>query len=77
VVSIYVFVHDLTQLRTAEEQFRAFVESAPDAMIVASAREEITVGTQRAELLFGYTRKGLLGRELEMLMPADGRAATA
>ena len=67
----YVFVHDLTQLKTAEEQFRAFVESAPDAMIVVGATGEIILANQRAELLFGYTREELLGRELEMLMPAD------
>ena len=67
----YVFVHDLTQLKTAEEQFRAFVESAPDAMIVVGATGEIILANQRAELLFGYTREELLGRELEMLMPAE------
>jgi PAS domain S-box-containing protein len=69
----YVLLHDLTQLKIVEEQFRAFVESAPDAMIVVGAKGEIILANQQAEQLFGYTREELLGRKHETLVPAAVR----
>ena len=66
----FVYVRDLTPLKMVEEQFRALVESAPDAMIAVNAEGEITVVNQQAEQLFGYTREEMLGQQLEMLVPA-------
>ena len=65
----YVYIRDLTPLKMVEEQFRAFVESAPDAMIVVGAKGEIILANRQAEQLFGYTREEMVGRELEMLVP--------
>jgi len=64
------YIHDLTELKTAEEQFRAFVEADPDAMIIVGSKGEIVLANQQAEQLFGYTREEMVGREHEMLVPA-------
>lgn len=66
----YIFAHDLSELKTVEEQLRSFAESAPDAMIVVNAKEEIILANQQAERVFGYTREEMLGRDHQMLIPA-------
>ena len=70
---IRLIADSLTQLTIVEEQFRAFVESAPDAMIIVGTKGEIALANQQAEQLFGYTRAEMLGREHEMLVPAGLR----
>jgi PAS domain S-box-containing protein len=75
---IQLIADSLTQMKVVEEQFRAFVESAPDAMIIVGAKGEIILANQQAEQLFGYTRAEMLGQEHEMLVPAglrEGHAA--
>jgi PAS domain S-box-containing protein len=69
----YVLIQDLTHLKIVEEQIRAFVESAPDAMIVVNAKGEVVLANHQAEQLFGYTREEMLGLQHEMLVPADVR----
>ncbi|HTP68551.1 MAG TPA: PAS domain S-box protein [Dongiaceae bacterium] len=51
------------------DQFRALLESAPDAMVVADAAGKITLINAQTETLFGYTRVELLGQPVEMLIP--------
>ncbi|MEQ9669686.1 PAS domain S-box protein [Coleofasciculus sp. G2-EDA-02] len=56
-------------LRESEAKFRAFLESASEAIIVTKAQGEIVIFNAKAEELFGYNRTEVFGREIEYLMP--------
>ncbi len=59
----------------AEGWFRRIVEGLPNAMLVVDASRRILLVNHSAETLFGYHREELVGREVEMLIPARFRAA--
>ncbi len=76
------FVLDLTERKRAESsirklreerkqasQLRAFLESAPDAMIVVNRLGAIVFVNAQTETMFGYSRDELIGNSAEMLMP--------
>jgi PAS domain S-box-containing protein len=65
------------QLRRSDKQFRALLESAPDAMVVSDSAGEIKFVNAQAERLFGYTRAELLGQNVKMLVPERSHAAHA
>jgi PAS domain S-box-containing protein len=58
----------------AEERFRALLESAPDALVLADRGGVISLVNAQTEALFGYPRGELLGRPVEMLVPGRLRA---
>jgi len=62
-------VRDLTERRRADQKFRALLESAPDAMVIVNEAGEIVLVNTQAESVFGYHRRELLGRRVEMLIP--------
>jgi PAS domain S-box-containing protein len=68
---------DLTERRAAERRFQSLIESAPDAMIIVNALGEIVLVNSRTEQLFGYSRREMLGRAVEMLLPERYRATHA
>ncbi len=51
------------------------VEASPDAKIVINERGEIVVFNQQAELLFGYDRTEVLGKDLRILLPENAHPA--
>ncbi|HBE17453.1 MAG TPA: hypothetical protein DEG17_12755 [Cyanobacteria bacterium UBA11149] len=67
---------DITEKRQAEEalrdseaKFRAFLESASEAIIVTNTLGKIVVFNAKAEDLFGYNRTEVLGKKVEVLIP--------
>jgi PAS domain S-box-containing protein len=47
----------------------AFLELAPDAIVVTDTTGHILLANHQTEMLFGYTRPELLGQHVEVLLP--------
>ena len=59
----------------AESQlFRALFETSPDAIIVVADSGRILMANPQSEKLFGYERQGLLGLQVEQLLPEATRS---
>ncbi|MBI5149452.1 MAG: PAS domain S-box protein [Candidatus Omnitrophica bacterium] len=57
-----------------ELKFKAIVEEMPDGIIVVDRKREIVLVNARAEQIFGYSRRELLGKPVEVLVPEHLRA---
>lgn len=64
---------DNSEQKSAEEQLRSVVESAPYGMLRIDENGTITLVNSQAEQLFGYSREELLGKSTEFLLPARFR----
>ncbi len=64
---------DITSRKRLEERFRQVVESAPNAMVMINAQGLIEMVNAQTEGVFGYERPELLGKPIEMLVPARFR----
>jgi len=60
---------DWTGRRRTEDKFRAFLESAADAVVIVNPKGEIALVNSQTEALFGYSRAELLGEPVEKLIP--------
>jgi PAS domain S-box-containing protein len=67
-------IRDITERRRAEERFKALLESAPDAMVIAGRDGRILLVNAQTERLFGYARGELLGQLVELLVPERFRS---
>ncbi|MGF1628991.1 MAG: PAS domain S-box protein [Kiloniellaceae bacterium] len=56
-------------LRDRETRFRALLEAAPDAIVIADNDGRIVLVNAQTERLFGYVRDGLVGQPIEILVP--------
>src|SRR5439155_22319030 len=73
-------VRDISELRAnrealeaKEEELRAVVEYAPDAVLMANESGTILFANAVAASMFGYSLKELLGNKIEMLVPMSKR----
>jgi len=57
------------ELQLSERRFRAFVDLAPDAVVIADGSGKIVLVNLQTEKQFGYTRDELVGESLEVLYP--------
>ena len=62
-----------SRLASLEERFLAFIESVPDAMVLSDRNGRIVLVNSNTERLFGYSRDELVGKKIEILMPARFR----
>jgi PAS domain S-box-containing protein len=56
-------------LGKAEQKFRSLLEAAPDAMIISSEEGRISLVNSQAEVLFGFRREEMIGRNVSILVP--------
>jgi PAS domain S-box-containing protein len=52
------------------ETFKAFFEASPDAIIAVSNKGIIVMASNKVQTLFGYTTNELVGKEIEIIIPA-------
>lgn len=60
-----------------EPTFQALLQAAPDAIVIVDVEREIVLVNRRAEELFGYESRELIGRPVEILLPEPLRAIHA
>lgn len=56
-------------LTRTEQKFRAVLEAAPDAMLIAAADGVVQLANSRTDTLFGYDRNHLIGSRVSDLIP--------
>lgn len=57
------------EIARTEQQFRAVLEAAPDAMVITSEDGCIELANSRADALFGHDRRALIKRHIRSLIP--------
>jgi PAS domain S-box-containing protein len=75
-------IRDISELRAKQEaleakeqELRCVVEYAPDAVLMVNESGVILFANAETASMFGYSLKELLGKKIEMLVPAARRAA--
>jgi PAS domain S-box-containing protein len=63
-------VQDAIKQAQSEKRFRGLLEAAPDGMVIVSQDGTIVMVNAQMEKLFGYSREEVMGRRVEMLVPA-------
>ncbi|VUD42551.1 Signal transduction histidine-protein kinase BarA [Thalassocella blandensis] len=60
-------------IESTEKEARTFFELAPDAFLIVNQQGVVVRANQRANRMFGYINKSLVGCNIEMLVPAGFR----
>ncbi len=66
-----------TELQKAQERYQTLLESGPDPMAFISREGKIVMVNAQLEVLFGYTREDLIGRNIDTLVPERFRGTHA
>ena len=66
---------NLHRLAQADARFAALVDSASLAIVIADQHLTITAWNPGAALIFGHRRDEVIGKPLDTIVPASGRAA--
>jgi PAS domain S-box-containing protein len=67
-------IRDISITKKSEEKFRSLLESAPDATVIVNVKGEIQMVNKQTEEVFQYSKKELIGKAVEMLIPMDIRS---
>lgn len=62
-------------VKKVEDRFKGFLESLPDAIVIVDKEGKIQIVNSQTEILFGYTRDEIIGKEVEVLMPSKYKNA--
>jgi len=74
VIGWFASILDVTERKKADERFRMAVEASSSGMIMVDDSRKIMMVNSQAERVFGYTRKELLGKSVNVLIPERFRA---
>ena len=77
IVGLAKITRDLTAKRFAEEKFRLAVETCPSGMVIVDGEGKMVMVNAETERLFGYPRAAMIGRPVDMLVPARLRSQHA
>jgi PAS domain S-box-containing protein len=69
VLATVLLARALRHREKQETRLQALLESAPDAMVVIDSQGSIVMVNAQTEKLFGYQRRELLGKPVEILVP--------
>lgn len=61
--------------KNVEDRFKGFLESLPDAIVIVDKEGKIQIVNSQTEILFGYSRDEIIGKEVEELMPSSYKNA--
>jgi PAS domain S-box-containing protein len=67
-------IRDISVTKKSEEKFRSLLESAPDATVIVNVKGEIQMVNKQTEEVFQYSKKELIGKAVEILIPMYIRA---
>lgn len=68
---IFAVARDTAQLSDANQRYRLAIESSPVAMVMVDEQGCIQFVNKETERLFGYSRDEIIGRAIEVLIPAQ------
>lgn len=64
------YQHLINKIRTAEEKFKAILDTATDAILGVDKNNKIILFNNAAERIFGYSKEEILGKDLNILIPS-------
>lgn len=69
ITAVVSVIQKASDKKKSEGRFQAFLESAPDAMVITNRVGQIVLVNAQTEKLFGYNRTELIGQTVEILIP--------